>query len=139
MSPFTRLQNEINRLFDEDWFGENWGWSGLRGAFVPSVDVEETDNDLRVSCELPGVSKDDLDISVSGNQLTIRGEKKSEDEEKKGSYYRRERWHGSFERSLILPEYVNAEKVDAEMKDGVLHISLPKKEEVKPKQITVKG
>jgi HSP20 family protein len=139
LSPFTRLQSEINRLFDDDWFGEDWDWSGFRGAYVPSVDVEETDDKMLVSCELPGVNKEDLDISVSGNQLTIRGEKKGETEEKSASFHRRERWYGSFSRSLALPEYVDPNKVDAHMKDGILTITVPKKEEVKPKQISIKG
>jgi HSP20 family protein len=131
----NRLQDEINRLFDLDWWPEE-GFFGGNG--VPSLDVEEQDDQVLVKAELPGINKEDLDITVSGNTLTIRGEKGDEEEENKKNYFRRESWYGSFQRSVVLPESVDTENVDAEMKNGILHVTFPKREDTKPKQIDVK-
>ncbi|MFP4638629.1 MAG: Hsp20/alpha crystallin family protein [Spirochaetaceae bacterium] len=135
-TEFDRLRDEINRIFDEDWFG---GPGMLDRTFAPSLDVRDEDDQVEVTAELPGVDRKDIDVSVSGNVLTIKGEKKDEHEEEKGGYYHRERWSGSFQRSVTLPDAIDADKVNAEMKNGVLHISFPKREEVKPKQISVKS
>jgi HSP20 family protein len=88
---------------------------------------------------MPGVDINDVDVSVSGNVLTLKGEKKDEHEERKGGYFHRERWSGSFQRSITLPDAIDPEKVKAEMKNGVLRITFPKRDEVKPKQIAVKS
>ncbi|HDQ13320.1 MAG TPA: Hsp20/alpha crystallin family protein [Sediminispirochaeta sp.] len=136
--PFEYLQNEINRIFDRDL----WGWSEQGGlfdnGFTPAVDVRDNDDNIEVRCDLPGVEKDDLDISISGQSLTIKGEKKDSKEEKNGEYYHRESWSGSFQRSITLPDTVDPDKSSAEMKNGVLTLTLPKKEEKKRKQIEVK-
>ncbi len=132
-----QLQRNINRLFDLDWdFDRDPDLFGGMGA--PAVDLVEEEDNFLVSCDLPGVNKDDLDISVSGNALTIKGEKKDSREEKEGRYYRRETWSGSFQRTITLPETVDPNRIDAEMKNGVLTVTLPKREEVKPRQIDVK-
>jgi HSP20 family protein len=134
MSEFDRLRNEINRLFDFDAWPEATGL--FDRSFSPSLDVAETDDNFVVSVDLPGVPEKDIDITVANNVLTIRGEKKSEKEEK-GTYYRKETWSGSFQRTISLPSTVDADQVEANMKNGVLEVSLPKREEAKPKRISV--
>ena len=136
--PFTRLQHEINRVFDRDlwdWFDRD---SLLDEGLAPALDIRETDENVEVLCELPGVDRKDIDISVSGNVLTIKGEKKGEHEDRKSDYYRRESWSGSFQRSVSLPDSVNADAATAEMKDGVLKLVLPKREKKKRTQIDIK-
>ena len=135
-AEFDRLRNEINRIFDDDWFG---GRGLLDRNFAPRMDIEDSGEEVLVTAELPGVDIKNVDVSVSGNVLTVRGEKKDEHEDRDGGYYHRERWSGSFQRSLTLPDAIDSEKVKAEMKNGILRISFPKREEVKPKQISVKS
>ncbi len=134
---FDLLRDEINRLFDFDYEG-----SGLFDRRVsPPIDVVEGNDDFVIICDLPGVKSKDLDISVANNVLTIKGEKKIDDgkNEKEGTkYYRRECWSGTFQRTLSLPESVDNNNVDASMKDGVLTITVGKREEVKPRKISVK-
>jgi HSP20 family protein len=134
-TELKQLQDEINDLFEIDRF------SGTPGLFDRSVslpiDVMETANDIIVTCELPGLDEKDIDVSIASNVLTIKGNKKDEREEKNNKYYRRESWSGSFQRTLSLPTSVNAEKINAELNNGILKVVLPKKEEVKPKQISV--
>ena len=133
--PFTELQREINDLFDRDF----WNAPSLFDeGMMPSMDIKDGEDNVEVRCDLPGVDRKDLDISVSGNVLTIKGEKKDEKEEKDSSWYRRESWSGSFQRSVTLPDEVDPNRADATMKDGVLKLVLPKKEEKKRKKIEVK-
>jgi len=110
----------------------------LRDRFVPSLDVREDENQLLRTAELPGVTKDDIDISVRDGVLTLRGAKRQEEETKEGNCYRAERVYGAFERSIRLPEYVDEQKVAATYKDGILTLTLPKKAEVKPRAIEIK-
>ena len=135
--PFDVLQNEINRLFDRDLMDFGREPALFDEGFAPAIDVSENDDNVEIRCDLPGVNKDDINISVSGNLLTIKGEKKDEKEEKESTYYRRESWSGAFQRTVSLPESVDADKTKAEMKDGVLHLTMPKREEEKRKQIKV--
>ena len=135
-TEFNRIRDEINRIFDDDWM---FGPGLFDRALAPSMDVTDDDDKVVVSAELPGVDIKDVDVSVSGNVLTLKGEKKDEHEEKKDNYYHRERWSGSFQRSITLPDAIDPDKVNAEMKDGVLRVTFPKREEVKPKQISVKS
>jgi len=95
------------------------------------------ENEYTLSCELPGLEQKDIDVSIASNVLTIKGRKKDEQEEKKGRYYRKESWSGSFQRTFSLPVSVDAEKINAQLQDGVLTVTLPKKDAAKPKQITV--
>lgn len=142
MSPFVSLQKEINKIFEDfftdlvpgKWFKEE------RGSFVPSVDVKEKEKELVVTAELPGMDADDIDISISDDVLTLRGEKKEEKEEKEGDYYYHELSYGSFHRDIPLPAEVDTDKVEADFKKGVLKIRLPKKPESqrKAKKIQVK-
>lgn len=137
-SPFrdiADMQDQMNKLF-EDFLGRRATGEGI---WSPYVDISETEDDIRVKAELPGVKKDDISISVSDNNiLTLKGEKKREEEVKEENYYRVERSYGSFNRKVELPSEVKADEVDATYEDGILTISLPKKEEVKPKEIEIK-
>ncbi len=140
-SPFRDLmgiQQEVNRLFDD--LMTRRAEAGVEGAvWAPAADVAETEDAVNVKIEAPGVNKDDIKISVTNNVLTIRGEKKMEKETSEESYHRIERVYGSFVRSLELPTIVQADKVTASFKDGVLTIVLPKSEEVKPKEIAIES
>lgn len=131
------LQEEVNRLFDElferfpsrlDLFESGWS---------PRVDVIETDDEVIVEAELPGVKKEDVSVTITDNVLTIKGEKRREREEKAGSYHRVERAYGSFQRSFTLPATVQADKAKATFKDGVLRVTIPKTEEARPKEIKI--
>ncbi|MBI3005155.1 MAG: Hsp20/alpha crystallin family protein [Ignavibacteriales bacterium] len=128
--------NSFDRLLDNFFRGDMQpnGFS----YWTPAVDIAEQENEYVVKAELPGVSKDDVKITVESNILTIHGEKKQEATVKGDNYQRVERSYGSFQRSFKLPETVKTEKIDASYKDGVLTITLPKAEEAKPKQIEVK-
>jgi len=106
--------------------------------WTPAVDIAEHDDQYVVKVELPGVSKDEVKITLESNILTIRGEKKQEKETKKENYHRVERSYGSFQRSFTLPTTVKSDKIDASYNNGVLTVALPKAEEAKPKQIEVK-
>ena len=107
-------------------------------SWTPAADIAEMENEYLVKLELPGVSKDDVSITVESNILTIRGEKKFEKDEKKDNFHRIERTYGSFERSFTLPSTIRTDKIDAAYKDGILTVTLPKAEEAKSKQIEVK-
>ena len=135
MRDLERIQSEINKLFDIE---PSDGVSGLFDtSFSPAVDIVEHEDRYEVECDLPGVSKDDIELSVAGNVLTIKGEKKGETKRENGGYFRKETWSGSFQRSLALPQSADGDKIDASLRDGVLRISLPKREEMKPKRISV--
>lgn len=145
LAPFYNLQRNIDRMFD-DFFNEfgNFGLSRFDGdrsfgAFMPTVDVSETDTEIKVMAELPGLDEKDIDVSLAHNILTISGEKKAEKEQKGENYHRIERSYGSFSRSVTLPGEVDANKVDAKFKNGVLTITLPKTAQAQAKRITVKA
>jgi len=129
------MQQEMNRLFDE-FFGERQ--TGMaESAWMPAVDISENDAAIVVRAELPGLSQDDIELNLQDNVLTLKGEKKQEKKEDKGNYHQSECCYGSFSRSFTLPSNVKQEDIQANFKDGVLQITLPKAEEVKPKKITV--
>jgi len=132
------LREAMNRLFDES-IVQPWGALARAGwgEGLP-VDMYETDEAVVVKAAMPGVKADDVDISVIGDSLTIRGEAKREEEVKKEHYVRRERYVGTFSRTLSLPARVVADKAEAVFEDGVLTLTLPKSEEVKPKAIKVR-
>ena len=133
------LQERMNRLFEESARGMNRGqeedWAV--GAWAPAVDIYEKGSDLVLQAELPGVDPKDVDIRIENNVLMLKGERKFEDETKREDYHRVERAYGSFTRAFTLPSTVDTSKVKAEYKDGVLRITLPKREEAKPKQIQI--
>jgi HSP20 family protein len=131
------IQDEMNKLFD-DFFGRPLArteWT--EGVWTPSVDVSEDKDNVIIKAEMPGMKKEDVKISVQNNVLILKGEKKQEKEEKEKNYHRIERSYGSFCRSFQLPTAVKTDKIKASYKDGVLNISLPKTEEVKPKEIPI--
>jgi len=129
----ARLQEEMGRVYDDRLFraGESVGWT-------PSVDIYEDGEEVSVRAELAGVDPKDVDIRFENGVLTIRGERKMEKEEKKENYHRVELAYGTFTRSFSLPATLDAEKIRAEAKKGVLVIHLPKKPEAKPRAIQVK-
>ena len=129
----------LDNVFDNFFRGDIQDNSGLGlSTWTPAVDIAEQENEYLVKLELPGINKDDVKITVESNVLTVRGEKKQDQEVKEDNYHRVERTYGSFQRSFRLPNTVRAERIDASYKDGILTISLPKAEEAKPKQIEVK-
>ena len=140
--PVLTFQQEMNRLFDDFFgrsalepfgaFGQDWD------TFSPRVDVSETDSEIVVSAELPGLDDEDIEVNLARGLLTISGEKKQEKEKKGRNYYRVERSYGSFQRSVALPAEVDTSKVDAVFKKGVLTVTLPKKGGKTHKRISVK-
>ena len=141
MDPFRDvmgIQNRVNRLFEELLTRGRGREEGLEaGAWIPAVDIYETDDDLVVKAELPGVEKDQIGVEVKGGVLTLRGERKHEKDVKEENYHRIERGYGNFLRSFALPASVEEEKVSARLTGGVLEIHLPKKAEAKPKQVKI--
>ena len=138
LEPFrgaTALQEQINRIFG-DGLGRTGEESNLT-PWAPAVDIYETENELVVKADLPDVNPEDLDIRVENNILTIRGERKFEKNVHEDNYLRIERAYGSFSRSFSLASSVNSESIQADYHNGVLTLSLPKREEAKPKQIKV--
>ena len=134
----TRLRREMDRLW-EDYFGSGRrGLQPLQAEFAPAVDVQETAEAVVVKAEVPGLDPKEINIAVSGDVLTIKGEKKSEREEKEENYHLVERSYGSFCRSLTLPAAVDLDKIEAKYDKGVLTVTCPKKEAVKPKAIEIK-
>lgn len=134
-----QIREEMNRLFNQ-FFGRGGdGEEGIwvRGAWIPPVDIYETDEAFVLKAELPGFSKDDLQIELYDNQLTLRGERKHETDVKEEQYHRRERVYGRFERSFLLPMAVDADKIQAHFMNGVLELRLPKSEAAKPKRIAI--
>jgi HSP20 family protein len=136
-SPFdqlTNLRDEINRLFDSP---STNGGSDAFNAWTPALDVYEDKDNLVVRAELPGMKKEDIDISFHENIVTISGERKNEKKYDGAETSREERFFGRFTRSFQLPKTVDASKVKAIYKDGVLTVTLPKAEEAKPRQIQI--
>jgi len=124
--PFAGLEEirrEVNRMYDT--------------AFAPALDVVEEKDNFLVKIDLPGLRKDDVSVTIQDNFLTIKGERKYDAEKKETNFYHRERVHGTFARTIELPTTVDAGKVLATFRDGVLHVTLPKTEAAKPKEIQV--
>jgi len=128
-----------SRLFDEFFrdFPLGGSMSDRREDWIPSVDILEKDDALILRAELPGITEKDIDLKIEGNTLTLKGERKMEDEDNKSNYHRVEGHYGSFLRSFKLPDTVDVEKINAEYKNGVLTIKLPHKPETKPRDIQV--
>ncbi|HKQ48636.1 MAG TPA: Hsp20/alpha crystallin family protein [Phycisphaerae bacterium] len=142
-TALTRFRDEMDHLF-ERFFGDTWPLGAMEGltgrsGMGPRIDLAETENDITLKADLPGVDPKEVDVQVVGNMLTIRGEKKLEKEDKKRDYHFVERQYGSFQRSLQLPTTVDPNKVDALFKDGVLTVTIAKRPEARPKRIAVKN
>jgi HSP20 family protein len=135
--PLATLREEMEELFEPllGEAGDGWGTRML----APPIDLSETDTAIQARLDLPGVDSKEIDIQVSGNQLTIAGERKEEKEEKGELFHRIERRCGRFSRSVTLPCNVDEDKIDATYRDGVLNITLPKTEAAKAKRIEVKA
>lgn len=128
--------DRINRFF-EDAFREFGDESESLTSWCPAADIYETDDDYVFKLEVPGIPKDDIDIDLQNNTLTIKGERKEDNEVKKENYHRVESYSGSFSRSFALPRNVDVNKINATMKDGVLGLRIAKAEEQKAKAITI--
>lgn len=139
LEPFRNLneiQGEVNRLFDS-FFGRPATVAAGERMWAPLADMYETKDDVVVTFELPGVREKDVSVSITGDMLTVKGERGLERDAKEEGYYRRERVYGKFERSMPVPIPVQADKVKATYREGVLEIRLPKVEAVKPKEIKI--
>jgi HSP20 family protein len=137
-NPFISLQREIDRLFDDFTQGFPALSNGGTADLLPSMDVTETDKQIEITAELPGLEEKDVQVNVADNVLTIRGEKKAEKEEKDKAYRLVERSYGSFVRSLALPDGVNADTIKASIEKGVLKVTVPKPAPAQVKKIEVK-
>ena len=138
LEPFRGLsafQDQFNRLFSDTF--RNPAEESALTTWAPAVDIYETPNELVVKADLPDVNEKDIDVRVENNLLTIRGERKSEKSVSEENFLRVERTYGSFSRSFSLPNTVNAEGIGAQYKNGVLTVTLPKREESKPRQVKV--
>jgi len=139
--PFRELQSmqdRMNRIFGDVYARRGDDDVMARGDWMPLVDIYENDrHELLIKAEMPGMKREDIDIKVENNTLTIRGERRRESEVREEQYHRVERSYGSFSRSFSLPSTVDSEKVSAEYKDGVLTVLLPTREEAKPRQVAV--
>jgi HSP20 family protein len=133
------LQEEVNRLFSSN-LSRSFADEGMaRGAWAPNVDIYENKDQIVIEAELPGMNREDFEITVENNVLTLRGERRFEKKEESDNYHRVERAYGSFTRSFTLPQTVSGEGASAEYKNGVLKVVLAKREEVKPRRIEISG
>lgn len=140
LAPFNdlnRIRNEIDRLFQYPFSALTQGASFFEG-WTPALDIYEDKDKYVAKAEMPGMKKEDIDVSLEGNTLTVSGERKQEEEKKEGDTYRAERFFGRFQRSVTLPAAVDPNKIEATYKDGVLTVTVPKTDEAKRKQIEVK-
>jgi HSP20 family protein len=136
------LQERMNRLFEDSLrprgtgTGQDDDWA-LGGSWAPPVDIYEQEGNIVLKAEIPGIDPKDVELRVENNVLTVKGHRKLEEEIKRDDYHRIERAYGVFTRSFTLPTTVDAEKIKADYKDGLLKVVLPKREEAKPKQISI--
>lgn len=143
LHPMLQLHQEIDRLFDDVFrdFGlpslssrfpalSRWQDGGWQGVFKPSLDVSSDNGSYQIVVEVPGLSKDDVNIEVRGDMLCIHGQKQEETENKDRHFYRVERSYGAFQRTLALPDDANADEIAANLKDGVLTLTIPRREKV---------
>ena len=134
-SRFSGLHHQVNQILNETV--RNQAEEPALATWAPAVDIYETPNELVVKADLPDVDEKDIDVRVENNLLTVRGERKFEKAVSEENYLRVERTHGAFSRSFSLPNTVNPEAIQAEYKNGVLTVNLPKREESKPRQVKV--
>jgi HSP20 family protein len=133
---FPSLRDEMDKLF-EDFFGRSGCTPAPEAGWIPAADIHETKKDVVVTMEMPAVNPKELSISIVEDRLTVKGEKKNEDEVREDDYYRCERTYGSFQRTIQLPAEVVGDKAKATYKDGVLKIVVPKSERAMPKEIKI--
>ncbi len=140
LKELEEMRKDMDRLF-EDFFApvsrrRRWLKTDV-GVVVPNIEMYDRKDEIVLKAEIPGVSKEDIDLTITKDSITLKGEVKKEEEIKEEDYYACERSYGSFTRSIALPVEVNSEKAKASFKNGVLEITLPKKEEAKPKEIKI--
>lgn len=138
MRNLFSLHNEMGRIFG-DLFTPHEDTTNMEDtSWVPTVDISETENGYEIRAELPGVSEDDVNVSVTDNVLTVKGEKRQEEETEGKNYHRVERRYGSFQRSFSLPRHIETDAIKAKFKEGVLTLGIPKAEVAKPTEIPIK-
>jgi HSP20 family protein len=133
-SEFPTTNSLFEELFNDFPFGST---TETREKWIPSVDILEKDGNLILRAELPGMTEKQIELKLEGNTLTLKGERKMDNEEKKSNYHRVESFYGSFTRSFRLPDTVDVEKINADYKNGVLTVTVPQKPEVRPRDIPV--
>ncbi len=138
-SDLMSLREAMDRLFEESFVRPRRGWLAAMGAEELAIDIYETPNEVVVKTAVPGVKPEDLDITITGDTLTIRGETKAEEQVKRENYIRQERRYGAFSRSVSLPAGLRTDQAEANFEHGMLTLTIPKAEEVKPKTIKVQA
>lgn len=133
----TTLRQRMDKLFDDFFTEKEEGKEMISGTWSPNVDIHEIENALVLTAEIPGIEEKDIEISIGGNTLTLKGQREAEKETKKEDFHRIERSYGSFYRSFTLPNYVDQDKIKAEHDKGLLRITMPKKPELKPKKVKI--
>lgn len=131
------LRDRMNRLFEDAAAGKGEEKDLMTRSWAPSVDIYETENEVVLTAEIPGVDEKDVEIKVEDNNLTLRGERKFEKETKEENYHRVERSYGSFFRSFSLPSYIDQDRIEAEQENGVLKIHMPKRAELRPRNVKI--
>ena len=137
VNPFSHLQSQIDRLFED--FTRTWPAFGSNSQLTPSMDIAETEKQIEITAELPGLEEKDVQVNVAGNVLTIKGEKKAEKEEKDKNYHIVERNYGSFSRTLNLPTGIDPDAIKASISNGVLKVTVPKPASAQSKKVEVKA
>ncbi len=137
LGGFNKTMNDLNKVFGAN-FSRIFEDAGItKGNWSPAVDVREDENGIALEADLPGLTKDDFELSIENYILTLKGERKFEKKAEEANYHRVERSYGKFVRTFTLPSTVDVDKVKADFKDGVLSVSLPRKEETRPRQIKI--
>lgn len=138
LEGLTRFDRDFDRFFDRLFAGRDWWpWPEISERFIPALEAYTEDGQFHVRAELPGVDPKEVDVSVVDNRLTIKGERKTSEEKKEAGYYLREIAHGRFERTVMLPEGADSEKINARFTNGILEITVPVKEAVAPKKVAI--
>jgi len=138
-SELMSLRQAMDRLFEDSFVRPSRGVAALGEVAAPALDIYQTPTEIVVKAALPGLKPEDVSIDITGENLTIKGESKAEQEIKKEDYLYQERRYGAYSRSVVLPSGLKTDKAEATMEDGILTLTIPKVEEVKPKKISVKA
>lgn len=139
-TPFTdmvTLREKMNRLFEDMFTGRSEDKDLTASTWAPSVDIYETESELVMTAEIPGIDEKDVEIKIEDNTLTLKGERKFEKETKEENYHRIERSYGSFYRAFTLPNSIDPDKIQAEHENGILKITMPKRQELKPRKVKI--
>ena len=138
-SELMSLRQAMDRLFEDSFVRPSRGVAALGEVAAPALDVYQTPTEIVVKAALPGLKPEDVNIDITGETLEIKGERKAEQEIKKDDYLYQERRYGAYSRSVVLPSVLKTDKAEATMEDGILTLTIPKVEKVKPKKISVKA